>query len=596
MENKILVESIQKMKTVNVFKNYIEYIRFPFYRNLEPDSKITFDFPLTFFVGKNGGGKSSTLQSLYGCPKGKSLGDFWFSTELDPIKESKERNCFIYGYTELGNDKEVLKHRGKRSKSKTKKADPDYWETSKPIKNYGMDISVRNNPIDKNVEYVDFRSELSAFDRYMYFMPFNSTKSINSKQDFVRKYSKKIKEGFNSKKVIIQYKKPSNKIVKTLTDEEVKVVSKILGKEYSSIEILDHRFLKEWGFSVRFTSSKHSYSEAFAGSGETAIIVLIHKIHNCKDETLLLLDEPEVSLHSGAQKRLRNYLLEQIKIKKLQVIISTHSPFFLEGMPSNSIKVFSMNPISGLFHVENEREPKEAFYELEISDSNNKKQIIVEDKLAKNILEMILDKIGKDVLNTFEIKYLPGGASALKQRLVSYMEIDFKPIIIFDGDQKKIDNHIDIRSMPLNEIDSVTKLDALIKKQVDTQISFVVDGNKNGGNDDQKIKLRINYLDYYLNDVFYLPKQVPEEIIWDDMYALSKIETFYGTKGSLILDDVKKDGNAKDWFVNLCLKIYGDSKFLDSLHHEFMIIWFNKKDDSFTSIAEMIDLIRKRKN
>lgn len=58
MENKIIVESIQKMKRVNVFKNYIEYIRFPFYRNLESDSIITFDFPLTFFVGKNGGGKS----------------------------------------------------------------------------------------------------------------------------------------------------------------------------------------------------------------------------------------------------------------------------------------------------------------------------------------------------------------------------------------------------------------------------------------------------------------------------------------------------------------------------------------------------------
>jgi hypothetical protein len=253
-----------------------------------------------------------------------------------------------------------------------------------------------------------------------------------------------------------------------------------------------------------------------------------------------------------------------------------------------------MNPISGLFHIENEREPQEAFYELEISDSNDKKQIIVEDKLAKNILEMLLNKIGKDVFNTFEIKYLPGGSSALKQRLASYMEIDFKPIIIFDGDQKLTDEHIDIRTMPLNEIESVGKLDALIKKQAGTQISFVVDGNKNGGNEDQKIKLRKNYLDYYLRDVFYLPKQVPEEIIWDDEYALNRIETFYGTRDILMLNDIKKVGNAKEWFVDLCLKIYGESEFLDSLHREFMFIWFNKKDASFTAIAEMIDLIRKR--
>ena len=53
------------MKANGVFENYIEYIDFPFYKNLIPHSKITFEFPLTVLVGKNGGGKSSTLHALF---------------------------------------------------------------------------------------------------------------------------------------------------------------------------------------------------------------------------------------------------------------------------------------------------------------------------------------------------------------------------------------------------------------------------------------------------------------------------------------------------------------------------------------------------
>ena len=43
---------------------------------------------------------------------------------------------------------------------------------------------------------------------------------------------------------------------------------------------------------------------------------------------LLLLDEPETSLHPGAQVKLQRYILDQIKKKHLQVVISTHAPAF----------------------------------------------------------------------------------------------------------------------------------------------------------------------------------------------------------------------------------------------------------------------------
>ena len=117
-----LINTIQRMKQGKAFKNYIEYIVFPYYKNLFPNSKIDFEFPLTVLVGKNGSGKSSTLHALYGAPLNKSCSDFWFSTEVDPINENsdKDRNRFFYGYREDSNSniKEV-KEKVLRLKKKT---------------------------------------------------------------------------------------------------------------------------------------------------------------------------------------------------------------------------------------------------------------------------------------------------------------------------------------------------------------------------------------------------------------------------------------------------------------------------------------------
>lgn len=446
------IEALKEMKASSAFPNYIEYIRFPNFKNLEKNTKIDFDYPLTFFVGKNGGGKSSTLQSLYGAPSGKSLGDYWFETDLDPINDLKEnRNCFIYSV----NGCEIIKQRAPR------KDNLDYWESARPVAKYGMNIDQRYSPIDKKVEYIDFRSELSAYDRFMYITSFNPTKTVKKKQDYIRKYTKKLLEAIEKRSIISLFKTTQNEKVVELTSKEVKSISKILGKKYSSIKIIEHKFFKEWGFSVKFTSPELSYSEAFAGSGETAIMVLVYRVSKVANNSLLLLDEPEVSLHPGAQIRLRNFIIEQIKIKKLQVIISTHSPFFLDGMPENAIKVFNTNS-KGEFHIENKMNPKEAFYELEVE--NEKINIIVEDELAKEILDQLLKKLGSSTHSLFNIEHFPGGADELKQRIEVFMNLPVKPYIILDGDQKFIEKHCDLENCAPNSVNTTTKLDSKIFK------------------------------------------------------------------------------------------------------------------------------------
>ena len=110
-------------------------------------------------------------------------------------------------------------------------------------------------------------------------------------------------------------------------------ISFILGKEYVSIKVAEHSLFKNPGTSIYVKTKLSSrYSEANAGSGEVAVIQLVKKIEESEEYSLILLDEPEVSIHPGAQEKLKEYLIDATKRKKLQVVISSHSPILIRDM------------------------------------------------------------------------------------------------------------------------------------------------------------------------------------------------------------------------------------------------------------------------
>lgn len=79
-------------------------------------------------------------------------------------------------------------------------------------------------------------------------------------------------------------------------------------------------------------------------SGEQNLIILyFNLLFKAKPGTILLLDEPENSIHAAWQDSMLDDFKTVAKILKIQVVISTHSLDFIHGDWDNSVDLFKIN-------------------------------------------------------------------------------------------------------------------------------------------------------------------------------------------------------------------------------------------------------------
>lgn len=532
------LQNIYKMFNANQFEPHIKFIEFSSFKNFDEKSRITFNHPITVLVGGNGTNKSSVLKALESCCPDKIISNRWFSTDVDAITHDPvPQFWYAHDIRKAGETQEaqVLISKYKRE------GNPDYWEKSKPLVGIGM-TRIPNEPefkkkwgirtrwpqIKKEVLYLTFRETISAFDKFFYYGDaFQKFNHISTRKSHIRKYSKYLQKVIkqnlqeysfrNIEKVLANYE---------IDSDELKSISKILDVEYSKIQIVEHTFFHCSGITCKITKNKVEYSEAFAGSGEFAVIKIVHEILRAKDKTLILLDEPEVSLHPGAQERFMSFIIEQTKLKKLQFVIATHSPILIKNLPNESIKTLSVNKATNQVKINDLGcSPEEAFFHIGFS-TDNKIRFIVEDRLAQLMVQHSIQGLDAAQKHLFKIEYYNGGAfDILNNFAVVYaLENNKKVYIYLDGDQK---------GKPLPKASDLTE--AQILKLEDTFEKFCggklqIPLNSNMSNDAKKqIFLKIlNWLD---NQVIFLPTSGnPESIIWDKLHSPYKDDIERKTK------------------------------------------------------------------
>ena len=118
-------------------------------------------------------------------------------------------------------------------------------------------------------------------------------------------------------------------------DKKYNVFIKLLGKLKLFTSIMNKRLTykkieisRKEGFLVKDTENdKNIISLDKLSSGEKhEIVMFFNLIFELNEEQLLLVDEPELSLHVSWQQNFMDDLLEVTKVNKTHVILATHSP------------------------------------------------------------------------------------------------------------------------------------------------------------------------------------------------------------------------------------------------------------------------------
>ena len=163
---------------------------------------------------------------------------------------------------------------------------------------------------------------------------------------------------------------------------------KVLAQGYESITAHHTNVSTRHGDSLTsVTRDGVAYSESNMGFGEARTLHLIHLLETIPEKSLVLIEEPETSLHLSAQQQFANYLMDVCVHRRHQILLTTHSEFILHVLPGAS-RIFldrrgsSVNPIPGL----TASQAKSFMAEGKVKSLN----IIVEDETAKAVLAFII--------------------------------------------------------------------------------------------------------------------------------------------------------------------------------------------------------------
>lgn len=336
-----LTSDVEMMFEKGIIKNRLSQVKIHSFRKFAEDSELNFTFPLTVIVGKNGSGKTTVMKAIKLLSGKKIPQDEFFETVID---DGGFQNADI----SYRLDGQVLRYKRIRQNE------------------WGKEGGI---PDKFNVTYIQTKTMVGAIDKSFLYDDIGKNTARIQKVEYVIKQSKKLKQNPRS----ISERKQRH----FLSSNAIEVVNYILQGNVKSIEVVRHKYYSgTWGTSIIFNDG-NQYSEYNAGSGEFVIASMVDQIQSVPAESVLLLDEPEVSLHPGAQKRLICYILEVIKKKKIQVITTTHSTSIVEKLPKTAIKCFRKIE-NDIILIEEQVFFQNAFLELE-SDIVDKKHIIVED-------------------------------------------------------------------------------------------------------------------------------------------------------------------------------------------------------------------------
>ncbi|WP_223594517.1 ATP-dependent nuclease [Pseudomonas sp. A-R-19] len=118
----------------------------------------------------------------------------------------------------------------------------------------------------------------------------------------------------------------SNRLFNILKQPEEfnKILTEVLG--FSPTWSIDQT--DQGSYFLKFYNGENSHSSDGMGEGIVSVFAIADALYDSKPGNVIVIDEPELSLHPSLQKRMASLLFKYSKDR--QIIISTHSPYFID--------------------------------------------------------------------------------------------------------------------------------------------------------------------------------------------------------------------------------------------------------------------------
>ncbi|WP_316015901.1 ATP-dependent nuclease [Roseobacter sp. HKCCA0434] len=208
----------------------------------------------------------------------------------------------------------------------------------------------------------------------------------------------------NIKAVHVDLKSDANKIFNTKKYENLRMVNTTRGKHNPAFV-----FLVEG----RKSQGNRYHSERNFGLGELCVLKLIRSIKDCKEGSLVIIDEIEMALHSKVQVRLIEYLKRVAGEKNLTIIFSTHSPSVIKRFGKNNL--FFIERVGDNTEVRQDCYPAYALQSMADGEEKSPDILIyVEDGIAAHIVDYMFNfyfntNLGDDISNWPVVNIVPAG-------------------------------------------------------------------------------------------------------------------------------------------------------------------------------------------
>lgn len=336
--------------------------------------RVDFNFPIVALVGENGSGKSTVLQAAASVYKND---DSWFASDFFPDTpfETIQGATIRYTYRQ-----------GTETHTKSIRKPTERW------------LGNPDRPT-RRVAYIDL----------------SRIQPVGARVG----YSKLLKNGVNE----------GNHI--PFDADTLARLAQILGKPYASAGISFTNADANRSVPVLMNGATR-YSGFHQGAGEIAATELLAAAFH--QNSLVIIDEIETSLHPRAQRRLIRDLARIARLKQLQILLTTHSPYVLEELPPEG-RIYLMDGAAGKTVVVG---VSPDFAMTKMDDQQHPEcDVYVEDVRAKTFVREAIIRLDGELSNRIQI--IPFGTASVGRALGLMKQGNRFPnptIVFLDGDQE----------------------------------------------------------------------------------------------------------------------------------------------------------------